>query len=81
MNQEIKKFVAGMPHFSFLPEVKIDEIAENDWNLNVPRYVDTTPETEEIDVQTRMAELKQIEDKISKSSEQLESIIEGLYNE
>lgn len=29
MNQEIKKFVAGMPHFSFLPEVKIDEIAEN----------------------------------------------------
>lgn len=67
------------PHHSRL--VTIDEIAENDWNLNVPRYVDTTPETEEIDVQTRMAELKQIEDKISKSSEQLESIIEGLYNE
>jgi type I restriction enzyme M protein len=39
------------------------EIADNDYNLNIPRYVDTFEEEEEIDIQTVMLEIKQLEAK------------------
>jgi type I restriction enzyme M protein len=35
------------------------EIAENDFNLNIPRYVDTFEEEEEIDLAAVAAELRQ----------------------
>ena len=35
----------------------IDEIKENDFNLNIPRYVDTYEENERIDIQAVVAEL------------------------
>jgi type I restriction enzyme M protein len=59
--------------------VELEEIAENNWNLNVPRYVDTTPETEDIDVQKKMEELDDITDKISENTSRLQSVIEQLY--
>ena len=37
------------------------EIAENDYNLNIPRYVDTFEEEEPVDLDAVSAELKQIE--------------------
>jgi type I restriction enzyme M protein len=36
------------------------EIEENDWNLNIPRYVDTYEEEAQIDLETVMIELKAI---------------------
>ncbi|TCD01787.1 type I restriction-modification system subunit M [Pedobacter psychroterrae] len=41
----------------------LQEIAENDYNLNIPRYVDTFEEEEEIDIQAVMLEIKQLEAK------------------
>lgn len=38
----------------------IDEIIENDWNLNIPRYVDTSEPEEEIDLDAVKAELDDI---------------------
>ena len=38
----------------------MEEIKENDWNLNIPRYVDTAEEEEEIDIATVKAELAEI---------------------
>lgn len=38
-----------------------DEIRENDFNLNIPRYVDTSEEEEEIDLQAVFRELAEIE--------------------
>lgn len=38
----------------------IDEIIENGWNLNIPRYVDTSEEEEEIDIAEVKAELADI---------------------
>ena len=37
------------------------QIAENDYNLNIPRYVDTFEEEEEIDIQAVMREMKELE--------------------
>jgi type I restriction enzyme M protein len=39
----------------------LKEIADNDYNLNIPRYVDTFEEEEEIDIQAVMLEIKQLE--------------------
>lgn len=38
----------------------IDEIIENGWNLNIPRYVDTSEEEEEIDIAAVKTELADI---------------------
>ena len=42
----------------------IDEIKENDFNLNIPRYVDTFEEEEPIDLDEVLANLKE-DDEIS----------------
>ena len=41
--------------------VALAEIAENDYNLNIPRYVDTFEEEEPVDLGAVTAELKQLE--------------------
>lgn len=41
----------------------LQEIQENDYNLNIPRYVDAFEEEEEIDIQAVMAEIKELEAK------------------
>lgn len=38
-----------------------DEIAENDYNLNIPRYVDTFEEEEPVDLKAVVGELKNLE--------------------
>ena len=41
----------------------LQEIADNDYNLNIPRYVDTFEEEEPIDIKAVMAEIKELEAK------------------
>lgn len=41
----------------------LKEIADNDYNLNIPRYVDTFEEQEEIDIQAVMSGIKELEAK------------------
>lgn len=41
----------------------LEEVAENDYNLNIPRYVDTFEEEEEIDILAVMKEIKSLEAK------------------
>lgn len=43
----------------------MDEIKDNDYNLNIPRYVDTFEEEEPIDINAVAAELKALESEIS----------------
>ena len=38
-----------------------EEITENDFNLNIPRYVDTFEEEEEIDIAAVQKEIDQLE--------------------
>lgn len=41
----------------------LEEIAENDYNLNIPRYVDTFEEEEPVDIDAVMKEIKALEAK------------------
>jgi len=43
----------------------LDEIEENDYNLNIPRYVDTFEEEEAIDLEVVSKRLKQIDEEIA----------------
>ena len=56
----------------------LKEIAENDYNLNIPRYVDTFEEEEEIDIQAVMAEIKELEAKRTELDAQIEVYLKEL---
>jgi len=42
-----------------------DEIVENEFNLNIPRYVDTFEPEEEIDVAALQKDINDIEDELA----------------
>ena len=42
-----------------------NEIKENDFNLNIPRYVDTFEEEEEIDIDAVQKEIKKLEKELA----------------
>jgi type I restriction enzyme M protein len=56
----------------------LQQIAENDYNLNIPRYVDTFEEEEEIDIQAVMAEIKQLEAKRAELDVQIDVYLKEL---
>jgi Type I restriction-modification system methyltransferase subunit len=58
--------------------VDIEEIAENDWNLNVPRYVDTTEPEEPVDVSEKLQELDELEAKREETAAKLEQYMKEL---
>ncbi|SEQ45128.1 type I restriction enzyme M protein [Lachnospiraceae bacterium RM5] len=59
-----------------------EDIEKNDFNLNIPRYVDTSVEEEPIDVNTLNNELKNINDEIDKTTKNLISMFDELtYND
>jgi len=49
-----------------------EEIKENDFNLNIPRYVDTFENEEEIDIQAVQKDIKQIEAELTKVQAKME---------
>lgn len=51
--------------------VSLSEIKDNDYNLNIPRYVDTFEEEEEIDIQAVMNNIKSLEARRAELDEQI----------
>lgn len=58
--------------------VDVEEIEENDWNLNVPRYVDTTELEEPIDVREKLEELDRLKQERAQTDEELEEYMAEL---
>lgn len=56
----------------------IDEIKENDYNLNIPRYVDTSEEEEEIIIEDVLSSLKDIDKEINECCDSLEQSFKEL---
>ena len=56
----------------------LKEIEENDYNLNIPRYVDTFEEEEPIDIKAVMAEIKELEAKRTELDAQIEVYLKEL---
>lgn len=56
----------------------LSEIEENDYNLNIPRYVDTFEEEEEIDIKVVQQELKEIDKQIAEVDKELNVYLKEL---
>ncbi|MCC5853704.1 MAG: type I restriction-modification system subunit M [Alkalimonas sp.] len=56
----------------------LDEIKENDYNLNIPRYVDTFEEEEEIDLMAVRAEREQLKAQLASIEDEMTSYLAEL---
>jgi type I restriction enzyme M protein len=55
----------------------LQEIAENDYNLNIPRYVDTFEEEEPVDLDATAAEIQQLDTALKSN----EAVMKGFCEE
>lgn len=80
--QDIKKIASTFHEFKEVEKYShlgtIEEIKEADYNLNIPRYVDTFEEEEEIDIVGVQAEIKQIESELNDTQEELDRYLREL---
>ncbi len=64
-DEDVEKIVSTFDNYEEIEKysriVTLDEIKENEYNLNISRYIDTTEEEEQIDVTQAIQELKQLE--------------------
>jgi type I restriction enzyme M protein len=58
--------------------VNLEEVAENDYNLNIPRYVDTFEEEEPVDLEEVSAELKEIYAQLQSTNETIQQFCNEL---
>ncbi|RHW40384.1 type I restriction-modification system subunit M [Neobacillus notoginsengisoli] len=56
----------------------LEEIKENDYNLNIPRYVDTFEEEEPVDMSQVKENIKNIKQELAEVEEQMEKYLEEL---
>ena len=56
----------------------LDEIKENDYNLNIPRYVDTFEEEEPVDLESVSNELESLEGQISETDKTIKEFCKEL---
>ena len=55
-----------------------NEIKENDFNLNIPRYVDTFEEEEEVDIKAVQEEIVKIEKELKEVQSEMNKYLEEL---
>ena len=67
--QDIKKFCRV---------VQPDEIEENDYNLNITRYVDTFEEEEEVDIEANLKELEEVDVELVKLEAEMSKHLKAL---
>ncbi|MFZ7942766.1 type I restriction-modification system subunit M [Neobacillus sp. 19] len=81
-DQDIKKIVSAYDEWEevkkYCRPVTLNEIKENDFNLNISRYIDTTEEEEQIDVAQVVAELKKLDDERSVIEDKLYGYLKEL---
>ena len=64
--------------FSYVATLK--EIEENDYNLNIPRYVDTFVEEEEVDIAAVQMEIEKLEVELKTVQAEIDKYLKELIN-
>lgn len=73
---EVYKAYEERDKFSYVASV--DEIAENDYNLNIPRYVDTFEEEEPVDMEKVANNIKEIKSELNEIGTKMDEYLEKL---
>lgn len=80
--EDITKIIDAYDRFEDIEKyasvVELEKIMENDSNLNITRYVDTTEEEEQIDIELVLDDIRELKLKISNSEEELNGYLEEL---
>lgn len=78
----IKRLTDGFKSFAdedlFARVVTLEDVASNDWNLNIARYVDTTPPPEPIDTAAELRKLKELTAKRDEAEKVMMKFLEEL---
>jgi type I restriction enzyme M protein len=74
------KLVAGLVKGKFSYVATFAEMAENDFNLNIPRYVDTFEEEEEIDIAAVQQEIERLDGELKGVQAELDRYLKELMN-
>jgi len=81
-DEGIAKIVATFNNFAeinkYSHKATLEEIQESDFNLNIPRYVDTFEEAEEIDIPSVLAEISEIENELAEVQGQMANFLKEL---
>ena len=80
--QDIEKIVATFRKFceveKYSHRATLDELEEAEFNLNIPRYVDTFKEEEDIDIPAVQKEIREIEGELAKTQSELNGYLQEL---
>ena len=74
----VKAYEAFEDEDKYARVVELDEISKNDYNLNITRYVDTSEEEEEIDIEEVISRISEREKELADSKEKLNAFLEQL---
>ena len=81
-DQDIERIVKTYQRFETEPKyayrATFDEIEENDFNLNIPRYVDTFEEEEEVDILAVQKEIEQLEAELTLTRREMAGYLKEL---
>ena len=69
----VKAYTARTDIDKYAHKAYIAEIIENDWNMNIPRYVNMLDDEEEIDIEQIRDEIKELQEKQAMVENELES--------
>lgn len=72
------KLQAGEVEDKYSYVATFEEIQENEFNLNIPRYVDTFEEEAEVDIAAVQVEIKKLEGELSKVQEEMKKYLTEL---
>jgi len=74
----VKAYEAFKDEEKFTKVATLEEIKNNDYNLNITRYVDTSEEEEEIDIEQVIGRISEREKELEASKEKLNSFLQQL---
>ena len=81
-SQDIEKIVSTYEKFKSVPKytyrAKHSEIEGNEFNLNIPRYVDTSEEEIEIDIAALQTEIEGLEAELAKTRKEMSRFLKEL---
>jgi len=80
--EDITKIVSAFREFKtakYCRPVALNEIRENDYNLNITRYIDTTEEEKMVDIQRTIDELKELKKEYREIEEKVFNCLRELH--
>ncbi|CEN81214.1 type I restriction-modification system subunit M [Paraclostridium sordellii] len=81
-DEDIEKIVSTFDAFESVEKyaevVSLEDIENNDYNLNISRYVDTTEEEEEVDIDKVIGEIRDIKVRLSENEDKLNGFLREL---